>query len=188
MEEHDENITESISSKERRKPGSKLSVKMDKVNTISPAMRSSRKGISKKDFGCQNISYGIDEGTMTLEATQAEELARMIKIEAQKTIQMLEMFMNTNNSNLAILNETVPSINEIQQKSNADLMMNVNTANAITQDDINSSEDEMDYPHDEDLFSGMDTQYGKYGSFIGNKYNLQEKKVPFSKYVEEAMK
>ena len=119
---------------------------------------------------------------MTLEATQADELAKMIKIEAQKTIQMLEMFMNSNNSNLAILNDTAPSMNEIQQKTNEDLMIDTNNIKAIKQDGMESSDDEMDFPQEEDLFNGMDTQYDKYGSFIGNRYTSQEKKVPFSKY------
>lgn len=125
---------------------------------------------------------------MTLEATQADELAKMIKIEAQKTIQMLEMFMNSNNSNLAILNDTSPSMREIQQKTNQDLMINTNSVKAIKQEDMESSDDGMDFPQDEDLFNGMDTNYGKYDSFIENRFAFQDRKVPFSKYVEEAMK
>ena len=189
MEELDENISDSISSRERRKTTSKVSIKLDKTSSASQLPRSSRKPSSKKkEFGCQVMSYGVDEATMTLEATQADELAKMIKIEAQKTIQMLEMFMNSNNSNLAILNDTAPSMNEIQQKTNEDLMIDTNNIKAIKQDGMESSDDEMDFPQEEDLFNGMDTQYDKYGSFIGNRYTSQEKKVPFSKYVEEAMK
>ena len=64
MEELDENISDSISSRERRKTTSKVSIKLDKTSSASQLPRSSRKPSSKKkEFGCQVMSYGVDEAT-----------------------------------------------------------------------------------------------------------------------------
>jgi len=141
-------------------------------------------GYSKsKSFGCQVSFKGQDVAIMTVEQDQSEELAKMIKIEAQKTIQMLEMFMKVGKDE--IRDDDYVDFQEIENKANEDLRVPDNHIYALTQAEEESSEDTEFDEHE--LFGGMDNSYPSV-TYKSTKEVDRNKKVPFSKYVENQIK
>jgi hypothetical protein len=125
---------------------------------------------------------------MTVAHNQSEQLAEMIKVEAQKTIQMLEMFMQVNKDNLPV--DSKPNLHEIQHKTNEDLATIVRNVQTITNDDTESSEDEFGYTYEDNLFEGMDNKYHSVSPYPNKngQYKEKDRRVPFSKYVENELK
>lgn len=102
------------------------------------------KATSRKcDFGCQTVpGYGKDQTTMTVDATQSDELAKMIKVEAQKTIKMLEVFMNMNTSITDTSSDKL-NMNEIHSKNQEDMKDAVERYLDTTADHMNDSYEDV---------------------------------------------
>lgn len=128
---------------------------------------------------------------MTVDVNQSEELAKMIKVEAQKTIQMLEMFMKMNNSDTQA-SENHTMLQEIQNKTSEDMKDAVEQFYQYAKTSIeseHSDREDSELPElREDLFEGMDDNYpSTMNSFMTGKAQ-NDHRMPFSKYVESALK
>lgn len=126
---------------------------------------------------------GVDQSVITDEATEGDRLATLVKLEAERTIKMLEVFMQISKQNLAIAQEPENTDQEADRKLNEDLSKNISEF----QIDTHSSEYEEDL-NEADLFSGMDSQYRSTNHKVMYRPNTNSQKISFSKYVEEAMK
>lgn len=140
----------------------------------------------RSNFGCQTNVVGVDAWTMTVAHSQSEQLAEMIKVEAQKTIQMLEMFMQVNKGSLPTGSK--PNLNEIHHKTNEDIATMVRNVQTITNDDTESSEDEFGYSYEDNLFEGMDNKYHSVSPYLKHHGQYKDRRIPFSKYVENELK
>lgn len=182
---------ESPSNRLKIEGSSKKPKVVEKRAPIRAKIESPKRIVQKRDFGCNTVALGVDKAVMTDDASQADELAKLIKVEAQKTIQMLEMFMSANN-NTAIVRSGEVSYREAEQKANEDLLHDLSQEQPDTQEILPTQEEdsgsEVNYTQEDDLFTGMDeTNYAFSGYYAKHASKSVERKMPFSKYVQLVM-
>lgn len=109
----------------------------------------------------------------------------MIKVEAKKTIQLLEVFMkmNSNEEN----EEYKQQLKEIQRQTSQELDQTYDKFLDYNEDPLSESADEQRLEEDADLFKGMDEYTGTQTTFATGQGH-KDCRAPFSKYVENAMK
>jgi len=181
--DEDKRSANNSSKKSRKKTPSRLSMKIDQGVSNRSSPRRAKKSARRNDISCQTTSQGIDACTMTIGESQSEQLAKMIKIEAEKTIQMLELFMNASKDQRAI--QPVDA-EEVQQKTKEDLM---NDIKKITNEENDEeSTHEVNYTEEDDLFSGMENKLPSQTIYAGYLSRNRDNRMPFSKYVEDLMK
>jgi len=125
--------------------------------------------------------------TMTVDVDQSEELANMIKVEAKKTIQLLELFMkmNGNEGN----NNYQKDLKEIQDKTNEDMKKAYENFNTYAEETLRSHSQTESYQRNEDdLFEGMDEDYVQTQTTFVTGNGFRDRRQPFSKYVENAIR
>ena len=176
-------------SKKRKRLKSKLhnaSVK-EGIDHFTP--RAYKQLARRADVGCQTrtIDNTKDAFTMTMIESQSDELSRLIKIEAQKTIKMLEIFMNSNSSTeqSPIIKDTKDT-EEIEEKEKEDFLNSVLEITNETNDNISTHK--VNYEDRDDLFSGVDRTFPPL-SLQNNKGpdGNSDGRTPFSKYIEDCI-
>ncbi|CAI2359557.1 unnamed protein product [Moneuplotes crassus] len=141
------------------------------------------------NVGCQADQETRDAFTSTVDVDQSEQLANMIKVEAKKTIQLLELFMKINAKEK---NEDYKQeLNEIQRKTDEELNDAYDKFYTYAEETLESESSVIknnDNAHDEDLFKGMEDDYAGTQTTFVTANGFKDRRAPFSKYVENAMR
>lgn len=171
------------SNKKRNRTPSRMSAYIDIGTSNKNSPRQPKKSARRNERFTQTGGVNTSDAfTMTMGESLAEELDRLIKTEAAKTIQMLEMFMKIHKDSPKAITNGNEQESESLDKAKNDIF---NSILQITKEQENEdlSTHEHNFTEDDDLFSGMDNTYQ---TLQINKYKKNnDNRNPFSKYVEE---
>jgi hypothetical protein len=170
--------------KGRKKAISRIGIYVDQGISNRSIQRMPLRGAKTNNFGWQVVPNNTDKYTNTLGKNQTDNLTQLIEEEAQKTMQMLEMFMKLNQGTFKLEEQKV-NLDELNEAQQEETKNSIEQLYAMTQDEETSS-NSFDY-NELELFGDMKEIYPSI-NYQSMKEVPRDKKLPFSKYVEQAMK